>query len=72
MACYTSADTSNKKVCTPQYDDYFECLHGYKEREKARLMMQQLKENEQTKKGVTATELYKSGNGVYESLKLVE
>lgn len=71
MACYTSAETVAKKECTPQFDDYFECLHGYKEREKARLLLQQLKENESTKTGVTAADLFKASGGVYENLDLV-
>lgn len=72
MACYTSADTVSKKECLPQFDDYFECLHGYKEREKVRLMLQQLKDNEATKKGVTAADLYKSAGAIYENLDLVK
>lgn len=71
-ACYTSADTTSKKECTPVFDDYFECLHGFKEREKARLMLQQLKTNETTNSGVTAAELFKSAGSVYESLDLVK
>ena len=72
VSCYTSADTQTKKECTPHFDDYFECLHGYKEREKARLMLQQLKENEETKNGVTASELFKASGSVYENLDLVK
>lgn len=71
VACYTSADTVTKKECTPVFDDYFECLHGFKEREKARLMLQQLKANEASGEGVKATDLYKSAGGVYENLDLV-
>lgn len=71
VACYTAADTTNRKECTPQYEDYMECLHGTKERERARLMMQQLKENEQTKSGVTAADLYKNSGRVYQSLDLI-
>lgn len=71
-ACYTSADTASKKECLPQFDDYFECLHGLKEREKVRLMLQQLKENEADKKGVTAADLYKSAGAIYENLDLVK
>lgn len=71
VACYTSADTTSKKECTPVFDDYFECLHGYKEREKARLMLQQLKANEASGEGIKATDLYKSAGGVYENLDLV-
>lgn len=72
LACYTAADTVNKKECVPQFEDYFECLHGYKERERTRVMLQQLKENEATKTGVTASDLYKSAGGVYENLDLVK
>ncbi|ODV69563.1 hypothetical protein HYPBUDRAFT_116706 [Hyphopichia burtonii NRRL Y-1933] len=72
VACYTSADTVSKKECTPNFDDYFECLHGFKERERTRLMLQQLKENETTKNGVTASDLYKSAGAVYENLDLVK
>ncbi|KAK6459290.1 uncharacterized protein RJT20DRAFT_124506 [Scheffersomyces xylosifermentans] len=72
VACYTSADTSTKKECTPQFDDYFECLHGYKERERTRIMLQQLKENEKTKNGVTAQDLFKASGSVYENLDLVK
>lgn len=71
VACYTSADTVTAKACTPSFDDYFECLHGYKERERTRLMLQQLKENETTKSGVTANDLYKASGSVYENLDLV-
>lgn len=71
VACYTSADTETKKACTPQFEDYFECLHGFKERERTRLMLQQLKDNEQTKSGITASDLYKSSGSVYENLDLV-
>lgn len=72
VACYTSADTVTKKACTPAFDDYFECLHGYKERERARLMLQQLKDNETNKSGVTANQLYKAAGAVYENLDLVK
>lgn len=71
VSCYTSADTITKKACTPQFEDYFECLHGFKERERTRLMLQQLKENEETKHGVSASQLYKSAGSVYENLDLV-
>lgn len=71
-ACYTSADTATTKECAPAFEDYFECLHGFKEREKTRLMLQQLKHNETTKSGVTAADLYKSTGAVYESLDLVK
>lgn len=72
VACYTSADTETKKQCTPQFEDYFECLHGFKERERTRIMLQQLNENEKTKSGVTASDLYKSSGAVYENLDLVK
>ncbi|KAK6464681.1 beta-lactamase-like protein [Scheffersomyces coipomensis] len=72
VACYTSADTTTKKECTPVFDDYFECLHGYKERERTRIMAQQLKDNEISGKGVVAKDLYKSAGAVYESLDLVK
>ncbi|EGW31555.1 uncharacterized protein SPAPADRAFT_67601 [Spathaspora passalidarum NRRL Y-27907] len=72
VACYTSAETVNRKECTPAFEDYAECLHGTKERERARLMMQQLKENEQNKSGVTASDLYKSSGRVYENLDLIK
>lgn len=72
VSCYTSADTANKKECTPQFDDYFECLHGYKEREHARIMLQQLKLNEENKSGVTSSDLFKSSGAVYEKLDLVK
>lgn len=71
VACYTSADTVSKKACTPQFDDYFECLHGYKERERTRLMLQQLKQNETNQSGVTAAQLYKASGSTYENLDLV-
>lgn len=72
VACYTSADTATKKTCTPYFEDYSECLHGFKERERIRLMLKQLKENEKTKSGVTASDLYKSSGSVYENLDLVK
>ncbi|CCE73201.1 Piso0_000227 [Millerozyma farinosa CBS 7064] len=72
VACYTSADTVSKKECVPPFEDYFECLHGYKERERTRLMLQQLKHNEETKSGVTAQQLFKSSGAVYENLDLVQ
>ncbi|KAG7664950.1 uncharacterized protein J8A68_001536 [[Candida] subhashii] len=71
LACVTSADTVNSKQCTPNYEDYMECLHGTKERERARLMMQQLKENERTQNGITAADLYKSSGRVYQPLNLI-
>lgn len=72
VSCYTSADTPNKKTCTPQYEDYYECLHGFKEREKTRLVMQQLKENKENKNGVVASDLYKASGSVYENLDLIK
>lgn len=72
VACYTSADTATAKECVPQFEDYFECLHGYKEREKVRLMLQQLKENEVSQKGVTASDLYKSAGAAYQNLDLIK
>lgn len=71
-ACYTSADTQTRKECTPQFEDYFECLHGFKERERTRLMLKQLKDNEMTNKGVKASDLYKASGAVYENLDLVK
>lgn len=71
VACYTDADTASKKACTPAFDDYFECLHGYKEREKTRLMLQQLRANEAAGKGVKGQDLYKSAGAVYENLDLI-
>ncbi|WPK25360.1 hypothetical protein PUMCH_002672 [Australozyma saopauloensis] len=72
MACYTSAETSTSKQCTPQFDDYYECIHGFKEREKARLMVKQLKANEASGEGVKALDLYKKSGAVYENLELVK
>ncbi|ODV81059.1 uncharacterized protein CANTADRAFT_88959 [Suhomyces tanzawaensis NRRL Y-17324] len=72
VACFTSAETSTKKECTPLFDDYNECLHGYKERERTRLVLQQLKDNERTKEGVIAADLYKASGSVYENLDLVK
>lgn len=72
VACYTSADTSTRKECTPVYEDYFECLHGFKEREKTRIMLQQLKANEIKGEGVVASDLYKASGSVYENLDLVK
>ncbi|KAF7999238.1 hypothetical protein OXX80_002570 [Metschnikowia pulcherrima] len=72
VACYTAADTATKKECTPFFDDYSECLHGTKEREKARLMLQQLKANEASGEGVKSADLYKSAGSVYEKLDLVK
>lgn len=72
VACYTSAETTEKKQCTPQFDDYFECLHGYKEREKTRIMLQQLKDNEKTQQGVLATDLYKQAGNVYQNLDIIK
>jgi len=72
VACYTSADTTSKKQCTPQFEDYFECLHGYKEKEKTRIMLQQLKDNEATNSGVIASDLYKKSGAVYENLGIVK
>jgi NADH dehydrogenase (ubiquinone) Fe-S protein 5 len=31
MECYTNNDTNHPRECTPQADDYFECLHRPKE-----------------------------------------
>ncbi|CAK9437929.1 uncharacterized protein LODBEIA_P23070 [Lodderomyces beijingensis] len=69
--CHTSADTTNKKQCLPAFEDYNECLHGLKERAKARALIDQLAENEQSGKGIKATELYKKSNQIYENLNLV-
>ncbi|CAN3359242.1 hypothetical protein DICA3_D16248 [Diutina catenulata] len=71
-ACYTSADTSSKKQCIPQYDDYYECLHGTKERAQVKLMLKQLQHNEANKSGVTAADLYKKSGRVYENLDLIK
>lgn len=71
-ACYTSADTSSKKQCIPQYDDYYECLHGTKERAQVKLMLKQLQHNEANKSGVTAVDLYKKSGRVYENLDLIK
>ncbi|KAL7662821.1 hypothetical protein ABC855_g4319 [[Candida] zeylanoides] len=72
MECYTNADTKGPKECTPKFNDYYECLHGFKEREKARLMIQQLKDNAANNSGVTSADLFKSAGGVYENLNLVK
>ncbi|WLF78339.1 hypothetical protein PVL30_002073 [Lodderomyces elongisporus] len=69
--CHTSANTKNVRECLPAFEDYNECLHGLKERAKARVMMEQLAKNEETGKGVTAKELYKKSNQIYENLNLV-
>lgn len=71
VSCYTSSETSTKKECTPIFDDYFECLHGYKEREKARLMYQQLKANESSDKNVGPLSFYSHGGENYKRLDLV-
>ena len=54
------------------FEDYEECLHGLKEKEKVRLMVQQLKDNETSKNGITASELYKASNTIYENLDLIK
>lgn len=72
MACYTSAETATSKECRPQFDDYYECLHGFKEREKVRLMNKQLKANEASGEGIKASDLYKKSGAVYENLDLVK
>lgn len=72
MECYSNGETKSPKECTPKFNDYFECLHGIKEREKVRLMAQQLKDNEANKTGVTSADLFKNNNGVYENLNLVK
>lgn len=72
-ACATAADTTSKKQCQPMFDDYFECLHGFKEREKVRLMAQQLQDNADLKNGgATAADLYKASGTIYENLNLVK
>ncbi|CAN3374888.1 hypothetical protein DIURU_002599 [Diutina rugosa] len=81
-ACYTSAETSSKSQCQPQFDDYFECLHGYKERAQVRSMLKQLDENKAHNHdhkdhkdhthAVTADELYKKSGRVYENLDLIQ
>lgn len=35
MDCYTSNETKGPRECTPQADDYFECLHRPKEKLRA-------------------------------------
>lgn len=70
--CHTSADTKSKKQCLPKFEDYNECLHGLKEREKVRTLINQLDENAKTGKGVTANELYKKDNQIYENLNLIK
>lgn len=73
MECYTNADTQSPKECQPLFNDYFECLHGYKEREKVRLQLKQLRENEANGSGVTAKDLFKAtSSGRYENLDLVK
>lgn len=72
VSCYTSADTESKKACNPQFDDYFECIHGTKEREKTRLMLQQLKANEKFEDAVKSADLYKASNTIYENLELIK
>ena len=54
------------------FEDYEECLQGLKEKEKVRLMVQQLKDNETSKNGITASELYKASNTLYENLDLIK
>ena len=41
-------------------------------KEKVRLMVQQLKDNETSKNGITASELYKASNTIYENLDLIK
>lgn len=72
VACYTSAETSSKKECIPVFEDYSECLHGVKEREKARLMLQQLKANETSGEGVKSSDVFNKSGSVYEPLSLVK
>ncbi|KAL6450712.1 CFT2 Cleavage factor two protein 2 [Candida maltosa Xu316] len=72
MECMTSADTTSVKQCKPTFEDYDECLHGIKEREKVAIMLKQLKENEVSKNGVTAAELYNASNTIYENLNLIK
>ena len=72
MACYTSANTATSKVCQPRFDDYYECLHGFKEREKALLMIKQMKAKEASRDGVKALDLYKNSGSEYENLGLVK
>lgn len=71
VSCYTSSETSTKKECTPIFDDYFECLHGYKEREKSRLMYQQLKANESSDKDIKPLSFFSNGGESYKRLDLV-
>lgn len=72
MSCVTSSDTTSIKQCKASFEDYEECLHGLKDREKVRLMLQQLKYNETHKNGITASELYKASNTIYENLDLIK
>ena len=72
MSCVTSADTTSVKQCKPVFEDYEECLHGLKEKEKVRLMVQQLKDNETSNSVNTASELYKASNTIYENLDLIK
>lgn len=71
VSCYTSSDTASKKECTPSFDDYFECLHGFKEREKARLMYQQLKANDARKAEVKSLDFFSPQGDTYKKLELV-
>lgn len=71
-ACYTSADTASKYECTSKFDDYFECLHGIKERQKARTMLQQIRANEAKQSGVVSADLFQNSGKVHENLNLVK
>lgn len=71
VSCYTSSETNTKKECTPIFDDYFECLHGFKEREKARLMYQQLKTNSDSDGKIKSLDIYGLNGTIYRKLDLV-
>lgn len=74
LECYTNADTTHPVQCTPHVDDYFECLHHRKEKERASLIRAQLKKNqaEQKQKGEEVQKLAVTKNTLPEALGLIE
>lgn len=74
LECYTNADTSHPVQCTPQVDDYFECLHHKKE--KARVMAiksQSLKNKfEEKKSGEEVKSIAVTKDSLPEALGLID
>jgi len=74
LECYTSAETTKRVQCTPQADDYFECLHHRKEKARTLAIKTQLDKNKEKaeKAGEEFTPVVVNANSLPEALGLIE